>query len=66
MNIDGTVSESVAVILLRLAPINELGSVFAILWRTVGGIYARSWSRGHKTNLTLVFAEARMILSCFG
>ncbi len=62
LGIDGTVSESVAVILLRLAPINELGEVIAI-YGEPSAVYTPDPGQAPQDQLSLVFAEARMILT---
>lgn len=62
LGMDGTVSESVAVILLRLAPINELGEVIAIHGEP-SAVYTPDPGKGPQDQLSLVYAEARMILT---
>ena len=62
VHIDGSVSESVAVILLRLAPVNELGSVIAI-YGEPSAVYTPDPGEMPQDLLSLVFAEAQMILS---
>ena len=62
LGMDGTVSESVAVILLRLSPINELGEVIAI-YGEPSAVYTPDPGQGPQDQLSLVFAESRMILT---
>lgn len=62
MSTDGAASETVAVILLRLAPVNELGAVFAI-YGEPSAVYIPDPGPAPQDQLSLVFAEARMILT---
>lgn len=61
-DIDGTVSDAVAAVLLRLAPTSELGALIENYGEPTA-VYSPDPSETAQAHLSLVFADARMILS---